>query len=195
VRGVRRALLERIEAQSTAEPFASSRGAPAADGFVKYLFELDDGARIEAVRIPVPCEAPGADTRAYETRRRSTSSASLPRRAARARLRLLRQPGELGFQRNLQAAEIVGQVLAIRAEADRPCGRRYSWDGRALPQLRRGDPRCPHLLSSLGGCIDARSITVSTAGIVPQIRRFTAEGTSSGWPCRSRTPCPASGCG
>src|SRR5439155_3905832 len=25
-------------------------------------------------------------------------------------------------------------------------------------------------------CIDARSITISTAGIVPQIRRFTAEG-------------------
>jgi 23S rRNA (adenine2503-C2)-methyltransferase len=27
-----------------------------------------------------------------------------------------------------------------------------------------------------GACIDARSITLSTAGIVPQIRRFTAEG-------------------
>src|SRR5436305_1612618 len=27
-----------------------------------------------------------------------------------------------------------------------------------------------------GACIDARSITISTAGIVPQIRRFTAEG-------------------
>ena len=68
VRGVRRELLERIEAQSTAEPLRIVAREPAADGFVKYLIELRDRSRIEAVRIPVPCEAPGADVSAYENK-------------------------------------------------------------------------------------------------------------------------------
>ena len=58
-------MLERVEAMTTAEPLRIVGREPAADGFLKYLFELRDGARVEAVRIPVPCEAPGADTSAY----------------------------------------------------------------------------------------------------------------------------------
>src|SRR6266481_7733740 len=66
IRGVRRELLERIAASTTAEPLRIIGREAAADGFVKYLFQLRDGVRVEAVRIPVPCEAPGADTSAYE---------------------------------------------------------------------------------------------------------------------------------
>ena len=65
VRGVRRQLIERIESETTAEPLRIAARDRAPDGFLKYLFELRDGARIEAVRIPVPCEAPGADVSAY----------------------------------------------------------------------------------------------------------------------------------
>src|SRR6267142_1692844 len=121
VRGVRRELLERIEAQSTAEPLRIVARAPAADGFVKYLFELRDGARIEAVRIPVPCEAPGADTRAYENKEKKYI-VCVSSQAGCALACAFCATGELGFQRNLETAEIVGQVLAIRAEADRPVG-------------------------------------------------------------------------
>ena len=66
VRGVRRELIERIEAGSTAELLQISARETAPDGFVKYLFELHGATRVEAVRIPVPCEAPGADVSAYE---------------------------------------------------------------------------------------------------------------------------------
>ena len=59
LRGVRRELIERIEARSTAEPLQIVARETAPDGFVKYLFELHGGARVEAVRIPLPCEAPG----------------------------------------------------------------------------------------------------------------------------------------
>jgi 23S rRNA (adenine2503-C2)-methyltransferase len=176
VRGVRRELLERIEAQSTAEPLGIVEREPAADGFVKYLFELRDGARIEAVRIPVPCEAPGADTSAYENKEKKYI-VCVSSQAGCALACAFCATGELGFQRNLQAAEIVGQVLAVRAEADRPV-RGVVFMGMGEPFLNYDEViRAARILCHpSGACIDARSITVSTAGIVPQIRRFTAEG-------------------
>ena len=176
VRGVRRELLERIEAQSTAEPLRVVAREAAADGFVKYLFELRDGARIEAVRIPVPCEAPGADTSAYENKEKKYI-VCVSSQAGCALACAFCATGELGFQRNLQAAEIVGQVLAIRGEADRPV-RGVVFMGMGEPFLNYDEViRAARILCHpSGACIDARSITLSTAGIVPQIRRFTAEG-------------------
>src|SRR5438045_8729146 len=58
VRGVRRALY----AETSCEPLSVARRETAPDGFVKYLFDIG----VEAVRIPIPCEAPGADTSAYQ---------------------------------------------------------------------------------------------------------------------------------
>src|SRR5882672_12276092 len=176
VRGVRRELLERIQAQSTAEPLRIVARAPAADGFVKYLFELRDGATIEAVRIPVPCEAPGADTRAYDNKEKKYI-VCVSSQVGCALACAFCATGELGFQRNLEAAEIVGQVLAIRAEADRPV-RGVVFMGMGEPLLNYDEViRAARILCHpSGACIDARSITVSTAGIVPQIRRFTADG-------------------
>src|SRR2546429_5241332 len=65
VRGVRRAVLEAVDSATSAAPIRVLRRQAASDGFVKYLFELEGGAQVEAVRIPIPCEAPGADTSAY----------------------------------------------------------------------------------------------------------------------------------
>ncbi len=176
VRGVRRELLERIEALTTAEPLRIAGREPAADGFVKYLFELRDGVRVEAVRIPVPCEAPGADTSAYAGKEKKYI-VCISSQAGCALACAFCATGELGFLRNLDAAEIVGQVLAVRAEADRPV--------RGVVFMGMGEPFLNYeaviqaariLCHPSGACIDARSITISTAGIVPQIRRFTAEG-------------------
>src|SRR6266446_2694115 len=68
VRGVRRELLERIEAQSTAEPLRIVARAPAADGFVKYLIEPWLSGSIAAVRSPVRWEAPEAGSSGYENK-------------------------------------------------------------------------------------------------------------------------------
>jgi 23S rRNA (adenine2503-C2)-methyltransferase len=176
VRGVRREVLERIGAMSTAEPLRIVAREQAADGFVKYLFELRDGARVEAVRIPVPCEAPGADTSAYAGKEKKYV-VCISSQAGCALACAFCATGELGFRRNLDAAEIVGQVLAVRAEADRPV-RGVVFMGMGEPFLNY-EPviRAARILCHpSGACIDARSITISTAGIVPQIRRFTAEG-------------------
>src|SRR3981189_3431949 len=176
VRGVRRELLERIEAQSTAEPLRIVAREQAADGFVKYLFELRDGARVEAVRIPVPCEAPGADTSAYAGKEKKYV-VCISSQAGCALACAFCATGELGFRRNLDAAEIVGQVLAVRAEADRPV-RGVVFMGMGEPFLNYDEViRASRILNHpSGACIDAKSITISTAGVVPQIRRLTAEG-------------------
>jgi 23S rRNA (adenine2503-C2)-methyltransferase len=176
VRGVRRELLERIEAQSTAEPLCVVARESAADGFVKYLFELRDGGRVEAVRIPVPCEASGADTTAYAGKEKKYI-VCVSSQAGCALACAFCATGEQGFRRNLDSAEIVGQVLAVRAEADRPV-RGVVFMGMGEPFLNYEEViRAARILCHpSGACIDARSITISTAGIVPQIRRFTAEG-------------------
>src|SRR5919201_559316 len=176
VRGVRRALIERIEAASTADPLRIAGRHTAADGFVKYLFELRDGVQVEAVRIPIPCEAPGADVSAYEGKEKKYI-VCVSSQAGCALACAFCATGELGFRRNLDAAEIVGQVLAVRAEADRPV-RGAVFMGMGEPFLNYDEViRAARILSHpCGTCIDARAITISTAGIVPQIRRFTAEG-------------------
>src|SRR5436305_9008204 len=176
VRGVRRELIERIEAWSSAEPLQICAREVAPDGFVKYLFELGDGARVEAVRIPVPCEAPGAHLTAYEGKEKKYI-VCVSSQVGCALACAFCATGTLGFRRNLRAHEIVGQVLAVRAEADRPV-RGIVFMGMGEPFLNYDEViSAARILSHpCGGAIDARAITISTAGIVPAIRPFTSEG-------------------
>jgi len=175
VTGVKKALLQRIAAETSAEPLRIAQRETAPDGFVKYLFELDDGARVEAVRIPVPCEVPGADLSAFEGKEKKYI-VCVSSQAGCALACSFCATGALGFQRNLTAAEIVGQIIAVRAEADRPV-RGVVFMGMGEPFLNYDNviQAARILCHPSGGAIDARSITISTAGIVPQIRRFTAE--------------------
>jgi 23S rRNA (adenine2503-C2)-methyltransferase len=168
VRGVRRALYE----ETSCEPLAVARRETAPDGFVKYLFDIG----VEAVRIPIPCEAPGADVSAYEGKEKKYIVCVSSQQGCALACSFC-ATGEMGFKRNLAAHEIVGQVLAIRAEADRPV-RGVVFMGMGEPFLNYDEViQAARILSHpCGGQIDARSITISTAGIVPQIRRFTAEG-------------------
>jgi 23S rRNA (adenine2503-C2)-methyltransferase len=176
VRGVRREVLDSVDARTSAVPLRIASREDASDGFRKYLFELDGGARIEAVRIPVPCEAPFADASAYAGKEKKYI-VCVSSQAGCALACAFCATGELGLSRNLRAHEIVGQVLAVRAEADRPV--------RGVVFMGMGEPflnydvviRAARILSHpSGACIDGRAITISTAGIVPAIRRYTAEG-------------------
>lgn len=172
IRGVRKELLQRIASLSTAEPLGVARRATATDGFVKYLFEIG----VEAVRIPVPCEAPGADLSAFEGREKKYI-VCVSSQVGCALACSFCATGALGFKRNLGPHEIVGQVLAIRAEADRPV-RGVVFMGMGEPFLNYDNviTAARILCHPAGGQIDARAITISTAGIAPAIRRFTAEG-------------------
>ena len=176
VRGVKRAVLDAIEAETTAAPLRVLRREVASDGFVKYLFDVDGGAQVEAVRIPVPCEAPGADLSAYAGKEKKYI-VCVSSQAGCALACAFCATGKLGFSRNLAAHEIVGQVLAVRAEADRPIrGVVYMGMGEPFLNYERVIAAARILSHPSGGSIDSRAITISTAGVVPAIRRYTTEG-------------------
>lgn len=186
VRGLPAAARQGLEA-AFAIPRAEviERRASRRDGFVKYLLRLHDGAEVEAVRIPIPCEPP-------DTEEGRALKAALPGRWKGSRRRYVvcvsSQVGcalgcafcataTLGFDRHLSPSEIVAQVLAVRAEADRPV-QGIVFMGMGEPMLNYdGVLQAAQILSHpAGGAISARDVTISTAGIVPGIRRFTEEG-------------------
>jgi len=176
VRDVSKSKLAAIAAATRCEPLEVASRQDAPDGFRKYLFRLHDGQKVEAVRIPIPCEAPGARLEAFEGKEKKYV-VCVSSQAGCALACAFCATGELGFARNLLAHEIVGQVLAVRAEADRPV-KGIVFMGMGEPLLNYDEViRAAKILSHpCGAQIDSRTITISTAGIVPQIRRFTEEG-------------------
>ena len=134
----------------------------AADGFVKYLFESPLGGRVEAVRIPLFDEK-------YVVCVSSQVGCALGCDFC--------MTGRLGFTRNLETWEMVDQVLAVRAEADRPV-RGVVFMGMGEPLLNYVEVlRAAEILRHPAGtAISGKAITLSTAGHVPGIRRYVREG-------------------
>lgn len=134
----------------------------AEDGFVKYLFASPLGGRVEAVRIPIFDEK-------YIVCVSSQVGCALACDFC--------MTGKLGFQRNLRTWEILDQVLQVREEADRPV-RGVVFMGMGEPLINYAETiRAAQILSNPAGfSISGTSITFSTAGMVPQIRRYTREG-------------------
>jgi 23S rRNA (adenine2503-C2)-methyltransferase len=132
------------------------------DGFVKYLFESPLGGRFEAVRIPL------FDTK-YVVCISSQVGCALACDFC--------MTGKLGFQRNLETWEIVEQVLRVRAEAERPV-RGVVFMGMGEPLLNYANTtRAARIMSHPAGlAISGKSITFSTAGWVPGIRKYRSEG-------------------
>ena len=186
VRGLGKAAAAEINQQAAWPELQIVDRRRAADGFVKYLFRLPDDRVIEAVRIPLPDPAAA---RALKERRRAglaPSLAALP--TAKYTLCVSSQvgcalacdfcaTGRLGGIRSLQTWEILAQVRLIAAEAEHPV-RGVVFMGMGEPFLNYENViRAARVLSDpAGGAISAKAISISTAGIVPAIRRFTDEG-------------------
>ncbi|MFT3713834.1 MAG: radical SAM protein [Archangium sp.] len=132
------------------------------DGFVKYLFESPLGGRFEAVRIPL------FDTK-YVVCISSQVGCALACDFC--------MTGKLGFQRNLETWEIVEQVLRVRADAERPV-RGVVFMGMGEPLLNYANTtRAARIMCHPAGlAISGKSITFSTAGWVPGIRKYRSEG-------------------
>lgn len=135
------------------------------DGFAKYLFRGEGADLFEGVRIPLLHKA---QDRKYVVCVSSQVGCAL--RCAFC------ATGRLGFRRNLATWEIVDQVVKIQADSDYPV--------RGVVFMGMGEPffnydavmRATRILSEpCGLAIAGKAITISTAGIVPAIRRFTAE--------------------
>ena len=93
--------------------------------------------------------------------------------------------GRQGFNRNLTAAEIIGQVvLADRALArvggnSRVTNVVFMGMGEPLANFRSVVQACAVLIDDLGFQISRRRVTVSTSGLVPQIRKLALESNAA----------------
>lgn len=186
VRGLSHAASAALEAACEWPDLTIVERRRAADGFVKYLFRTADGHEIEAVRIPLP--DPQA-ARALKERRRAGQAAALEALpTAKYTVCLSSQvgcalacdfcaTGRLGGIRSLKTWEILAQHRAIADEADHPV-RGAVFMGMGEPLLNYDNVvRAARILSDpTGPAIGAKAISISTAGVLPAIRRYTAEG-------------------
>jgi 23S rRNA (adenine2503-C2)-methyltransferase len=133
-----------------------------ADGTRRYLFGVAPRKRIEAVVIP--------------EEKRETFCISTQVGCAVGCLFCV--TGRLGFGRNLSAAEIIGQVLALQAERG-TVGKRLN-----IVIMGMGEPlhnyenvmKAVRLMVDRDGLdLSPRRITLSTAGVVPGIERLARE--------------------
>ncbi|MES1208888.1 MAG: radical SAM protein [Pseudomonadota bacterium] len=156
------------------------------DGFLKYLFALPDGPAIEAVRIPLPDPAAARALRAARAEGRAPGGLN-PLATAKHTVCLSSQAGcalacdfcatgRLGGIRSLETWEIIAQLRAIAAEADQPI-RGAVFMGMGEPLLNAANVlRAARILSHPAGlAIAAKAISISTAGVVPAIRRYIDE--------------------
>jgi 23S rRNA (adenine2503-C2)-methyltransferase len=131
--------------------------ARGADGTVKLLLELDDGARVETVLMP------GGD---YDAACVSTMAGCDLGCAFCA-------TGTLGKTRDLAAYEIAAQVLLLRKSSDRLRNVVFMGMGEPLLNYEATLGAVGLLVGPMG--LGARRITVSTAGVVPGIKRLAGE--------------------
>jgi len=137
--------------------------ASALDPFVKYLFAGPDGARFEAVRIPL--EHPARFTVCVSSQVGCALACAFC------------ATGRLGLLRNLAAWEIVEQVRIVRAGLARGRVHGVVFQGMGEP-LANLDAVVQAIRVFSEPCalgIDARAITVCTAGLPSGIRRLAVE--------------------
>ncbi len=128
------------------------------DGTKKFIFRLNDGNYIESVLIP------------DENRNTVCVSTQVGCKYGC----IFCASGKIGFIRNLSPAEILGQIICIQLESEKNITN--------IVFMGMGEPfdNYDAVIKSIGIInaregmnIGARKIIVSTAGIVPAIRRFS----------------------
>src|SRR5215217_8195399 len=136
----------------------------------KALHRLSDGLLVESVLMHYPARGGARERHTLCISSQAGCAVGCPFCAT----------GELGYERDLETAEIVDQV--------RHAARRVARDGKRLTNvvfMGMGEPllNLDRVLESIAALNDAdrfglgaRHITVSTSGVVPGIRRLTALG-------------------
>ena len=133
-----------------------------ADGTVKWLLGAGGAQAIETVFIPEP----GRGTLCVSSQVGCAMDCSFC------------ATGHQGFNRNLTAAEIVAQLVLARRELGDPAGRSpitnvvFMGMGEPLANFNAVVDACAVLVDDLACKLSRRRVTVSTSGLVPQIRKL-----------------------
>jgi 23S rRNA (adenine2503-C2)-methyltransferase len=161
---IRRAAAEAVRAAGTVPTLELiAQSASQIDPFVKYLLAAPDGARFEAVRIPLE--------------REGRFSVCVSSQVGCALGCTFCATGRLGLTRNLAAWEIIEQVRVVRAHLTHGRVHGVVFQGMGEPLANLDEVLAAIAVmqepSALG--IDARAITVCTAGLPSGIRRLARE--------------------
>ena len=149
----------------TALDHAQTQGAP--DSTRKFLFRLHDGRYIESVLIPANPALYGG-----KSDRRTLCVSSQVGCAYGCRFCA---SGMAGFARNLEPAEIAGQVLAAtQLTGERVDNIVFMGMGEPLANLANLLASIVLITGEKNLHVGARHLTISTAGLVPQIRQLAA---------------------
>jgi 23S rRNA (adenine2503-C2)-methyltransferase len=177
-------LREKLKQQYRLHPLALVRKQGSRDTTQKFLWRLDDGSMVESVLIPANPALYG------EASDRHTLCVSTQVGCAYGCK--FCASGLEGWKRNLRVEEIVDQILAIEHwHATQPAEMEGIDGTRATDRvvnnlviMGMGEPLANYdnLIKALkilnapwGGGIGARKITISTSGLVPQIRKLADE--------------------
>jgi 23S rRNA (adenine2503-C2)-methyltransferase len=133
----------------------------AADGTTKWLLDVGSGQAVETVYIPEP----------------NRGTLCISSQAGCALDCAFCATGQQGFNRNLTTAEILGQVVLARA-AIAPAQITnvvFMGMGEPLANYRNVVAATGVLLDDYAYGLSRRRVTISTAGLVPQLRRLASE--------------------
>ncbi|MBF0501903.1 MAG: radical SAM protein [Candidatus Riflebacteria bacterium] len=164
--GISPRLLERVRENATIPRLTiSGKFVSPKDGFARYIFRGEGPEAFEAVRIPL--------------RRRVTVPKFVVCVSSQVGCAIgcsFCYTGRMGFKRQLETWEIIDQVIRVMTDSPYPIGG-IVFMGMGEPLLNyESVMRAARILSeSCGMAISPKSITISTAGIVPAIKRFIAE--------------------
>jgi len=142
------------------------------DGTQKFLFELEDGKNIESVLIPSKIAFENSDADSEERQKRLTlcisTQVGCPLDCKFC------ATGTMGFIRNLMTGEIIDQILQVKKYS----GKRITnlvYMGMGEPMLNYDNVMKSIEIITTGMGIAAKHITVSTVGLVSQIRKMADE--------------------
>jgi 23S rRNA (adenine2503-C2)-methyltransferase len=135
------------------------------DGFQKLLFRTHDGLPVESVLIPL--HKPGA------------VSVCLSSQVGCAMGCVFCATAKMPTRRNLETWEIIDQFIqareVVQSQSRRVTGAVFMGMGEPFLNYDRVMAAATLLRCPFGASVGARSITISTVGLVPEIDRFTAE--------------------
>ncbi|MBI5058531.1 23S rRNA (adenine(2503)-C(2))-methyltransferase RlmN [candidate division KSB1 bacterium] len=153
-------LRSRLESCARVGEFELVTAVEAHDGTVKYLFELDDGLRVESVYLP---GSPG-------------ETVCISSQVGCAMGCHFCATAKMGLFRNLTAAEIVRQVVEVeRRSRTRITNVVYMGMGEPLHNYDEVVKSLAVLTDRDGLAITPSKVTVSTVGIVPSVERWIVD--------------------
>lgn len=158
-----KALRERLESEVELRWPELAESISSSDGSTKHAFRLDDGRLVEGVHMP------------YDDR----ATLCLSSQVGCAMGCTFCATGTMGILRNLTAAEIVGQVMALLVAHEHPFGKPvnlvFMGMGEPLHNLDHVMEAFRILTDAKGLAIPSRRITVSTSGLVSGIEKLGRE--------------------